>query len=494
MNTRKLSADTLSFGWSAADLTPRQPVLIAGQFHARISEGVADPLSATALALSRGTEHAVLVGCDLVSIPDAFRDKVRRSAAEQSAGLDPQRIVLSATHTHTAPEIRATSLLSGTTSVGLGVDLDVQPVAEYADWAAQRVADCVVAAWDSRKVGAAAFGLGYAVVGFNRRCVDRSGRSTMYGETDVPGFSHMEGSEDHTLNVLSLYDAEKRLTGMVVNVPCPSQVTAGAFTISADYWYETRRELRKRFGQSLFILPQCSAAGDLSPRALVDKSPQNRMLELKGRTLREDIAVRIGDAVDDVLRFSARTADSQAILLHRSQTLALPGTVLLESDAAAAAAEAARLERVYLAELDKLARNPDLRRIPRWYVGVTQAFREMSWNRGVVLRYRQQTAGSPQPAEIHAIRLGDMAFATNPFEAYLDYGMYIKARSPAQQTFVVQLAGNGSYLPTRRSLAGGGYGSVPASNPVGPEGGERLAERSVEQLFALWDKRPSQTT
>jgi len=45
------------------------------------------------------------------------------------------------------------------------------------------------------------------------------------------------------------------------------------------------------------------------------------------------------------------------------------------------------------------------------------------------------------PVEIHAIRLGDMAIATNRFELYLDFGIRIKARSKAVQTFVVQLAG-----------------------------------------------------
>ena len=77
-----------------------------------------------------------------------------------------------------------------------------------------------------------------------------------------------------------------------------------------------------------------------------------------------------------------------------------------------------------------------------------------------------------------------MAF--NPFEYYLDYGLQIKARSPATQTFVVQLAGTGTYVPTPRSVAGKGYGSIPASNPVGPEGGRLLAEKILAMLTAAW--------
>jgi hypothetical protein len=41
------------------------------------------------------------------------------------------------------------------------------------------------------------------------------------------------------------------------------------------------------------------------------------------------------------------------------------------------------------------------------------------------------------PVEVHVIRLGDMVIATNRFELYLDFGIRVKARSPAVQTFVV---------------------------------------------------------
>ena len=110
----------------------------------------------------------------------------------------------------------------------------------------------------------------------------------------------------------------------------------------------------------------------------------------------------------------------------------------------------------------------------------------MQWYRGVAQRARRHPEDATAPAELHVIRLGEIALATNPFEYYLDFGVYIKARSPATQTFLVQLAGAGTYVPTRRSVAGGGYGSVPASNPVGPAGGRQFAERTVEILGRYW--------
>ena len=85
------------------------------------------------------------------------------------------------------------------------------------------------------------------------------------------------------------------------------------------------------------------------------------------------------------------------------------------------------------------------------------------------------------------IRLGDIAIATNPFELYLDYGLQMKARSKAEQTFVVQLtAGRGIYLPTARAVAGGGYSAMISDNIVGPEGGQILVDRTVELINGMW--------
>ena len=46
------------------------------------------------------------------------------------------------------------------------------------------------------------------------------------------------------------------------------------------------------------------------------------------------------------------------------------------------------------------------------------------------------------------IRLGDVAIATNVFELFTEFGIQIKARSRALQTFIIQLSGPGSYVPT----------------------------------------------
>ena len=115
------------------------------------------------------------------------------------------------------------------------------------------------------------------------------------------------------------------------------------------------------------------------------------------------------------------------------------------------------------------------------------------WNERVVKRYEAQRNGPTFcEIEMHVLRLGDVAFATNPFELFTDYGLRIQGRSPAGQTMLAQLAspiGRGSYLATTRALAGGGYSAIPQSCAVGPEGGQMLVERTLSVINELFGKK-----
>ena len=93
--------------------------------------------------------------------------------------------------------------------------------------------------------------------------------------------------------------------------------------------------------------------------------------------------------------------------------------------------------------------------------------------------------------ELNTIRVGDIAFTTNPFELYIDYQHRIQARSPFTQTFIVQLCGipDGNYcseyLATERAVENVGYSAAIYDNYVSPKGGDILVEQTLEQLNLL---------
>jgi hypothetical protein len=114
----------------------------------------------------------------------------------------------------------------------------------------------------------------------------------------------------------------------------------------------------------------------------------------------------------------------------------------------------------------------------------------MRWNQRVLDRYESQKT-NPHPVcetTVHVVRLGDIVICTNPFELFTDYGIQLKSRSPAAQTFVIQLVGGGQccYVPTERAARGGGYSAVVQSNIVGPQGGQMLVDETLKLIDSMW--------
>lgn len=488
-----IHTNEIRIGWAEVEITPQKlPVEIAGQLYARVSEGVKDPLMASVCVFDNEDEHVVFVSCDLVGISEPLYQAIRDQLTTVIPEMDPQKVIIHATHTHTGPDFRdRVPVLDSLSNTLHEVDLgNIASFEETLDGISSKVVEAISTAWSRRAAGGVAFGQDYAVLGRNRRWTSEDGTSTMYGLSSPAAkerFRHIDGYEDHSLNLLATYDQHNQLTGILINLPCPSQEEGGDFQLSADFWYETRIELRKRFGKDLFILPQVSAAGELTSRLIYENEAHQRMLQLRNSSARQEIAERITHSVGRILPIIRDTAVSNPVLMHETTVLELPLNPLKESDLEYARQEVDRLQLVYQQELEKLEQNPELKKDPRWYVKATRAFRTMRWNAGVIQRYEQQKTQPTRPAEVHIIRLGEIAFATNPFEYYVDFGIQIKVRSPAIQTFLVQLAGAGSYIPSPRSVLGGGYGSTPASNPVGPDGGQILADYTVEALRKLFE-------
>ena len=102
---------------------------------------------------------------------------------------------------------------------------------------------------------------------------------------------------------------------------------------------------------------------------------------------------------------------------------------------------------------------------------------------GIIARYQIQKSIDLQTIEVHVLRMGDIAFATNPYELFLDYGNQIRARSHAKQTFLIQLCcGAKGYLPTEKAEAGSHYSAYVSSGITGHVGGEMLVRKTVSEI------------
>ena len=458
----------LHAGWASEEVALERPVPLAGQFFARVSTHVNDPITVTALALEADgghgqNEQAILLSCDLASVPAEVLEQVRRAIAPRLPGFDTNKLVMNATHTHTGPVLREGRYPPQ--------GADVMTPTECTRAVVAAAAGAAVRAWDSRGPAGFSRAFGHAVVGHNRRAVFLDGAAKMYANTDDENFDCIEGYEDHGVDLLFVWDEHNALAGLIVNLACPSQVTEGARYLSADFWHETREEIRRRHGANLFVLPQCAAAGDQSPHFLLYKREEEYMRERKGVSEREEIARRIAHAVDDVLEAARGDIRTDLPFAHVTETLELPARIITREE---------------LQEAENACKQWQALR-PASESEASRAFSMLNRNQAVIERYEARKTNPFYAMELHVLRLGDIVMAANPFELFLDFGLRIKARSKAPQTFVVQLAcGRGIYLPTQKAVRGSHYGAGASDNLVGPEGGQVLVNRTVELIDALW--------
>jgi len=466
-NIQKASAAELHVGTATTSITPDLPVGLSGQIHARVSKGVESPVTAPALALESREgdnilDQAVFVSCDLVAVrgDGDFMARVRRHVQPLAPGFDVKKLILSATHTHTAPESREGIYPLPKEGV-------MQP-ADYATFLVERIGLIVADAWKNRRPGRAGWGLGHAVVGQNRRAVYADGTAKMYGNTALPSFRRIEGPEDHGVEVLFFWDQNQKLLAAAVNVACPAQEVENLSVVNADYWHQVRRRLRDRYGPELCVLGWIGAAGDQSPHLMYRKAAEERMRELRGLSRLDEIARRITAAVDEAYEGAVKDVRTDVPLVHLVQDVRLPVRMVTEKEYEEAKEGLARI----------LKEQAEGKKATLYNI----------WHSKVITRYERQKTQPFHIIELHAIRLGDAAICTNPFELYTDYGIQIKARSKAVQTFVIQLTSGllGSYLPTEQAVRGGGYSAEVMSNEIGPEGGQELVDRTVEAVNSLW--------
>ncbi len=422
----------LFVGWSSIDITPRKPVALTGNLSKSVSESVLDPLKAVVLALETNNngvkEQAIMVSCDLLFIRRQTQQKLQNIIKTKLSDFDSSKLFLNATHTHAGPGVIDGEFFG---LYDVSGDPGVMRPSEYEEFMIKQISDAVIKAWRNRQEGGYSWGLGNAVLAHNRRTVQFDSTARMYGVNDA-GFSHYEGTHDDRAQFLFFWDKNEKLTGIVINTVATAQAGGSGKNISADFYHDVRENIQKKYGKDVFVFVQVGAAGDITPIAheYTYRRAENEMLKRKGLTFRRELANRLTNAVDEVMPWVKDSIDYRPAFMHKVVNVELP------------------------------VKDPPA--TPFYMVDHVD------------------------PAELHVLRLGDIAIATNPFELFIDFGVLMKAQSKAILTFLVQLSCHHSgYLPTERAEKGGGYSAD--KYLVGAEGGHKLVEETVKEINRMWE-------
>ena len=489
----------LKFGWSEVSLVPEgKKINLAGQFYERITDTVRDQISVTALAIE-SDDIAIFCACDLESASSALI-KSARDILKKAEGFPYDKVIVNAIHSHTSISYARSNDSYGST---LNVLAQYAPEnVEYDEFAsdtsgdlldgeeahtfiAEKIAEAARLAYTNLKEGKFAAGFGRAAVGMCRRVCYDDGSAKMWGDTNFANFTELEGGNDSGIEMLFITDENEKLTGVVANLACPSQILEHRSIISADFWGDVKKNLRKKFGENVCLLPLCSPAGDQCPRDMIrwvePETPIN-----DPNIIRENVPARNADPsmFDEAgcIRAARRISD-EIFYAYEDVTDYISDTEfehkIIELDMP--------IRRVTIEEKDRA-----LSAIRDFFANHKGAitFKDnaaMHVHAGTITRYEVQQTIETDPIEMHVLRLGDIAFATNPYELFLNYGNQIRARSKAKQTFLIQLCcGSKGYLPTEKAEKGGHYSAYVSSGCTGHEGGDLLVRKTLGEINKMF--------
>ncbi len=444
------SAPVLRAGAAAVDVTPREfPINMPGGFSENLAQGAHDPLHARALVLDDGKTMLAMVVVDNLGVAREVCDEAKRLAADR-CGIAPEKILVASTHTHSAPA----------SSAGAYRKLLVEGIAESIVKAH--------AALRPAQVGAAAHPLPEEV--FNRRWYLKPGKMAPnpFGEMDQvkmnPGTSpdvidRPAGPTDPDVTVLSVQEAKSRKPLALLGSYSLHYVggTPRAM-VSADYYGEFARLMpsRLRGGEEFVAMMANGTSGDINNIPFLVTRPPRETFEQIRIVARKaaDAAWFASTAIE------SHRSDVRLGMLQREVTLRIRRPT----------AEQVKRAEAVLAVTDEAERA----KLP----GLAEAYAR----RTLSLAKAEETLS----AQVQAVRIGDLAVCTLPFETFVEIGLELKRRSPFPRTMVLGIAnGYNGYLPTPEQHKLGGYETWLGTNRVQLDASVVLTDNLLEMLGEL---------
>jgi hypothetical protein len=428
-------------GAATESITPPTGIPMAGYYHKRESTGVHDDLFARALVLEHGGTKVALVSLDLVSTRRTFVEEARR-LIEERTGIPASHVMISATHTHTAP-VLAGGRLYDTQGANEPLSLEYSKglpdrISKSVEAANAKLADCELLAAEGSE----------GAITFNRRFHMKDGSVGWNPGKLNPDIIKPAGPIDPAVPVVFLRSAEEHLPlAAYINYSVHLD-NVGGTNLSADLPFTVTESLRKAVGDGLVTLYTSGACGDLNHVDVTWAEPQ------KG----DENAARMGTILaGEVLKTWRHLEPVTGKLQVRSRTVELE---LPEFDAATIAESEKVLE-----TSDDSSRHSFMRLV----------------HAHKVLDVAERK-GAPFEVEVQVITLGDrLAWVALPGEIFVELGLDLKTDSPFGQTMVAELA-NGSigYIPCSRAYRHGNYEVVSARCAKGS--GERLVAAALDLL------------
>jgi len=442
-------------GAYAIDITPTKlPVIVSGSSLERGANKVVDPLHARCLVLDDGAAQIAIVVVDSLLMPEPLVDQVKRTAHEKT-GIRVDRMLISATHTHTAPCVYGV----------LGTDCDEA----YAAVLPGKIAEGIERAYKNLAPARIGWAVGKDPTNvFCRRFLMKSGTAKtnpFTGKTNDqaqmnPGYLNPNavrptGPADPDVAVLSIQRPDGRPLALVSNY---STHYAGSSPVSADYFAVFCTEIEKRIGAQNLDPPFMAmlSNGTSGDANCCDFTRPPRKFDRF--TVGRDVAQAAFQAYGTIKYYDwVRVVMEEARLTLKVRK--------------PTAEEVQQAKPVF----DTLP-NGKPRTWPEVYARETVIMDQWPATREITLQ---------------AIRIGQLGITAMPNEVYGSTGLRIKAQSPLKPTFNVSLAnGYAGYLPPPDQHKLGGYTTWRArSSCLEEEAEPKIVAKILELLNTVAERR-----
>lgn len=437
---------SLSAGVAVRDISPRKPLFLVGYPHKpRTSNGIHDPLLASALYLSDGATPLVLIAVDILFVP-APSVRICRTAISKATGVPSGNILISATHTHSGPVINEVLAWKNDPVVA-------PPDPDYLEQFHQGIIEAAVAAHATAEPARLAVTSAIAEgVGGNR--LDPNG----VFDSEVGLMAIQRQRDDRWLALNLIYGMH------------PTVLHEDSRLVSSDFPHFTRRQIAEAFPDvtTLYHLGPC---GNLSPRHHV-KAQTFAEAERLGR--------RLGASVVRTLR-SLTPVD----FCDELKLAAILREVELVDNSFPSVAEAEVSLNQARERYEQLKRSgaprAEVRTAECVIFGCEEALTlAQAQASGELAKWQERY----RRAEVQVLRIGELFLAAVPGEQFVEYGLEIKQRAP-HRAFIISLA-NGElqgYIVTPEAAVAGGYEAAFAL--FRPESGRRMVNAALEMMEAL---------
>ncbi len=451
----------LHAGTAAVDITPD---VFPMQLRSGPSSYVHDPFFVRAVAFQNGEGRAVIALMDAIGVGREMCDEAKAVAAEKT-GWKVEEMLVSGTHTHTAPK-------GGDTSPGR---------IAYEKKRTEGLAAALVQAIESlepAEVGFASDEEPSEV--YNRRYFLKEGtmdKNPLGGydqvRTNAPRQNLLKpaGPTDPEVCVVDVRTRRNRPLGLIANYSLhyvggiPSVTEADGKVVgmaSADYYGEFARVMPYRIGgskppENFVAMMTNGTSGDInnidfySTRAPRAPFEQCRI-----------VAAKTADAAWRAVK-KIESYDENPIVAMRQREVVLNYRIPSQAD------------------VDKALALLDLPR--KEQEAINGRTGSVAAN---TVAFAAPEHAKTENVIIQAIRIGDQAIVSMPFEVLVEIGLEIKDKSPFPHTFTIELANGGyGYLPPPNQHELGGYETWLGTSSFEENASVILTENLLEMLGEL---------